>query len=58
VFAEQRSLFTQLPIAFFVPWQIVTVICIASVVCSLLAAALPGRLVARMGITELLRTVA
>lgn len=57
-FSQQRSLFTQLPVFFWVPWLIVGVITIASVVCSVLAAAIPGRYLSKMQITELLRTVA
>lgn len=56
-FSQQRTLFTNLPVAFWVPVDIIVVVCIAAVVCSLIAAALPGRVLSRMQVTELLRTI-
>lgn len=56
-FSQQQALFTELPVGFFVPWDIIVTICIASVVCSILAAAIPGSALTKVRVTKLLRTM-
>ena len=54
-FGQQQSLFTSIPVPFAVPWGILAVVVIASVVCSFFAACLPARSLTLRPITSLLR---
>jgi len=52
-FAQQRSLFTGLPLALVFPWTIVIAVVIASFVCGLLASCAPARAAGSERITKL-----
>ena len=52
----QRNLFTQLPLTFFVPFDIIVAVTLGSVVAALLASAVPGCALTRQRITKLLRS--
>ena len=54
-FSSQRSLFTQLPLAFYFPWPIVTTVIGCAIVCALLAAGIPSYKLVQKRITQLLR---
>lgn len=52
-FAQQRSLFTGLPLALVFPWSIVAAVVIVSFVCGLLASCAPARAAGQERITKL-----
>ena len=54
-FLQQQSLFTSIAVPFVLPWGVLCVIVIASVVCAVLAAALPARRLLARSITRLLK---
>ena len=54
-FSSQRSLFTQLPLAFYFPWPIVVTVIGSAVVCAMLAAGVPSYKLVQKRITQLLR---
>ena len=54
-FSSQRSLFTQLPLAFYFPWPIVATVIGSAVVCAMLSAGIPSYRLVQKRITQLLR---
>ena len=57
-FSSQRTLFTQLPLAFYFPWPIVVTVIASAIFCACLAAGIPSWKLVQLRITELLRKFA
>ena len=54
-FAQQRALFTQLPVVFFFPWANLLTVIVVSAVAALLSSAVPAWRLSKQPITRLLR---
>ena len=54
-FSSQRTLFTQLPLAFYFPWPIVVTVIGSAIFCACMAAGIPSWRLVQLRITELLR---
>ena len=54
-FAQQRALFTQMDVPFYIPWDLVVVVVIVAIISAVLSAGLPAHRMLQKSITHLLR---